>query len=281
MVIERAGGCEIVMTNKTLLSAEAIDRLTDLRYIGVLATGYNVVDTTAARAREVPVTNVPTYGTRSVAQMVFAHVLNFAQHVQEHSQDVRDGKWSECPDFCYWDFPLVELDGKTMGIVGMGRIGQAVAELAAAFGMRVIACTRDTAKSLPSGIERIDLDGLFRESDVVSLHCPLTDETKHIVNARSLALMKPSAVLINTGRGPLVDEQALADALNTGTIAGAGVDVLSAEPARPDNPLLKAKNCVITPHLAWGTKEARSRLMATAVENVAAFIRGESQNVVN
>jgi glycerate dehydrogenase len=280
-VIERAGDCEIVLTNKTVLSADLINQLRDMRYIGVLATGYNVVDVAAARERDIAVCNVPTYTTRSVAQMVFAHVLNFAQHVQAHSDGVRRGKWTECPDFCYWDVPLVELEGKIMGIVGMGRIGRAVAELALSFGMRVLTTTRDAAKSLPEGVERVGLDDLFRESDVLSLHCPLTKETEHLVNAGRLSMMKPSAILINTSRGPLLDEQAVADALNVGAIAGAGLDVLSSEPARPDNPLLKATNCVITPHLAWATKESRSRLMATAIENVSAFLRGERQNRVD
>jgi len=279
--IERATGAEIVLTNKTVLSAEIIEKLPDLRYIGVLATGYNVVDVVAARERGIPVTNVPAYGTVSVAQMVFAHLLNLTQRVGDHADTVKEGRWCRSPDYCYWDFPLIELAGKTIGIVGYGRIGQAVSVLAKAFGMRVLANKKIPPESVPDGISFVDLETLFRESDVVSLHCPLTEATQHMVDHDLLDLMKPTAFLINTSRGPLIDEAALAEALNTERIAGAGLDVLAAEPASPECPLLKAKNCYITPHIAWATHAARQRLMEGVVENVRAFLAGTPRNVVN
>ncbi len=278
-VIKRACDAEIVLTNKTVLDAETIGALPNLKYIGVLATGYNVVDIVAASKRDILVTNVPTYGTRSVAQMTFALLLELTQHVGHHSQTVRNGRWCDSPDFCYWDYPLVELDGLTMGLIGYGRIGQATADIAKAFGMKVLAY--DPAITTPDYPGITDLGTLLRSSDVVSLHCPLTADTQCLINAERLALMKPTAFLINTARGPLVDEQALAVALNAGKLAGAGLDVLSVEPARPDNPLLKAKNCVITPHIAWATRAARSRLMGIATENVRAFLAGNPGNVVN
>ncbi len=281
LVVERAQGAEIVLTNKSLIPAEAIAELPEMKFVSVLATGFNVVDVAAARERGIPVSNVPGYGTQAVAQIAIAHMLNLAQRVQAHSDSVHDGKWTDCPDFCFWDHTLVELAGKTLGIVGLGSIGEAVARLAQAFGMRVIAATRDPLKPMPQGIERVAIEDLFRDSDFVSLHCPLTEQTEHIINEKSLALMKPSAMLINTGRGPLVDEQALADALNAGRIAGAGLDVLSVEPSNADNPLLGAKHCVITPHIGWATLESRSRLMDITVANIEAFLRGEPQNVVN
>jgi len=280
-VVPRANSAEIVLTNKTVLSAEFIDRLTELRFISVLATGYNIVDVEAARQRGVPVSNVPTYGTESVAQMVFAHLLNLTLHVGHHARTVRDGRWINSVDFCYWDTPLVELQGLTMGIVGFGRIGQATARVARAFGMNVIVCDIATPSDMPDGCRTGKLNDVFRESDVVSLHCPLTPQTENLVNAKRLALMKPTAYLINTSRGPLIDEQALADALNNDRIAGAGVDVLSAEPAAKDNPLLTAKNCHITPHIAWATRAARERLLNVTIDNVAAFISGKPRNVVN
>ena len=278
-VVKRAADAEIVLTNKTVLNREQILALPRLKYVGVLATGYNIVDVAAARDRNIPVTNVPTYGTRSVAQHTFSLLLELTQHVGHHAQTVRDSRWTNGPDFCYWDYPLVELDALTMGIVGFGRIGKAVAELAMAFGMNVLA-TSPTTRPAPGGVQFVELESLFRQSDVVSLHCPLTPRTNNLVNAKRLALMKPTAFLLNTSRGGLVEEQALADALNSGRIAGAAVDVLSLEPPPADNPLLRAKNCLVTPHIAWATRAARSRLLATAVANLRAFLDGRAQNVV-
>ncbi|MBN2312476.1 MAG: D-2-hydroxyacid dehydrogenase [Sedimentisphaerales bacterium] len=280
-VVPRANGAEIVLTNKTVLSAESIARLTKLKFISVLATGYNIVDVEAARRRGVPVSNVPTYGTESVVQMVFAHLLNLTLHVGHHARTVREGRWMNSVDFCYWDTPLVELQGLTMGIVGFGRIGRSTARVARAFGMNVVVYDITPHSEMPDGYRRVELNDVFRESDVVSLHCPLTSQTENLVNAEQLTLMKPTAYLINTSRGPLIDEQALADALNNDEIAGAGVDVLSTEPAAKDNPLLTAKNCHITPHIAWATRAARERLLKVTVDNVAAFIAGKPQNVVN
>lgn len=276
----RAADAEIILTNKTVLTRADLERLPKLKYIGVLATGTNVVDLAVARERGIPVTNVPAYGTKSVAQATFALLLELAHHTGHHAETVRDGQWTNCVDWCYWDFPLVELDGLTMGIVGFGRIGRAVAELAHAFGMNVLA-HNPTAKDAPPFVLFVPLETLFRESDVVSLHCPLTPQTKNLVNAQRLATMKPTAFLLNTSRGPLVDEHALADALNEGEIAGAGLDVLSTEPPPADHPLLRAKNCIITPHNAWATRAARARLMRITVENVRAFLAGKPQNVVN
>ncbi len=280
-VLERAKGAEILLTNKTILDRETIENLPDLKYIGVLATGYNVVDTKTAKERGVVVTNIPAYSTDSVAQMVFALLLAITNNVEHFTSDNRAGRWSRNADFCYWDSPLTELAGKRFGIIGYGNIGSRVAAIAQAFGMKVMALTSKSAADLPAGIEKAeDLDQLLRKSDVLSLHCPLTDSTKHLINASTLSKMKPSAILINTGRGPLVDEQALADALNSGKLRGAGVDVLSCEPPSIDNPLLYARNCYTTPHLGWATFEARQRLMDIAVANVAAFIAGTPTNVV-
>ncbi len=280
-VVSRAQGAQIVLTNKTVLSRESIQRLPQLKYIGVLATGYNVVDVEAAKQQGICVTNVPAYGTPSVAQMVFAHVLNLTQHVAEHAQSVRAGDWSRCEDFCYWNFPLVELAGLTMGIVGFGRIGRRTARVARAFGMKVIYHDISTVLVPSSEAQPVDLDTLFRDSDVVSLHCPLTQANRGLVNQQRLEMMKPGAFLINTSRGPLVDEPALAEALNAGRIAGAGLDVLCDEPPRADNPLLSARNCYITPHIAWATRSARQRLMEIAISNVRAFLEGNPQNVVS
>ena len=279
-VARRAADADIVLTNKAELTAGHIQNLPRLKYIGVLATGTNVVDLAAAHARGIPVTNVPTYGTRSVAQMTFALILELAHHVGHHAATVREGRWTHNTDWCYWDFPLVELDGLTLGVVGFGRIGRAVGELGAAFGMKVLACD-PAADTPPPGVRFVELESLFRESDIVSLHSPLTPQTANLVNARRLSLMKPTAFVINTSRGPLVNEAALADALNSGRIAGAAVDVLSKEPPPADNPLLTARNCIITPHLAWATRAARARLMKIAVQNVRAFLQGQRQNVVN
>jgi len=278
-VAHRAADADILLTNKTELTSGHIQNLPRLKYIGVLATGTNVVDLATARARGIPVTNVPAYGTKSVAQMTFALLLELAHHTGHHARNVREGRWTDSTDWCYWDFPLIELDGLTLGVVGFGRIGRAVAELGAAFGMKVLAC-ENTANAAPPFVRFVELDALFRESDIVSLHCPLTPQTTELVNAQRLALMKPTAFLLNTSRGPLVDERALADALNSGRIAGAAMDVLSKEPPPADNPLLTAQNCLITPHLAWATRAARSRLMKIAVENVRAFQQGRPQNVV-
>lgn len=280
-VVARAAGHAIVLTNKTPLTRAAIEQLPDLRYIGVLATGFNIVDVEAARERHIPVTNVPDYATYSAAQMVFAHLTNLTLHPADHGRSVTAGQWSRSPDFCYWNSPLVELAGLTMGIVGFGRIGRATARIATAMGMNVITCNRTRPNNLPDDVRFVDLDTLFRQSDVVTLHCPLTPDTKHLVNAERIGLMKPSAYLINVGRGPLVDEAALAHALNSGRIAGAGIDVLSIEPPPADHPLLHAANCCITPHIAWATQAARRRLLATVIDNVRAFLAGTPQNVVN
>ena len=279
-VESRAAGAGIILTNKTVLSLDGLARLPALKYVGVLATGTNVVDLVAARERGIPVTNIPTYGTRSVAQAAFALLLELTNHAGHHAQSVRAGRWTNSADWCYWDFPLRELDGLTMGLVGFGRIGGAVAELAHAFGMKVIAYD-PLLKHPPPFVRLAELDEIFRTSDVVSLHCPLTPQTHQLVNAERLRLMKPTALLLNTSRGPLVDEVALAEALNTGGLAGAGLDVLSVEPPPATNPLLQARNCLITPHNAWGTQAARARLLRVAVANVRAFLAGQPVNVVN
>lgn len=279
-IIARAANAEIVLTNKTPLTRETIAALPKLKYIGVLATGTNVVDLAAARARNIPVTNTPAYGARSVAQATIALLLELTNHVGQHAQRVRQGAWTNATDWCFWDAPLLELDGLTLGIVGYGRIGAAVAEIAHAFGMNIIAYS-PSQKVAPPFVKFVDLETVFHTSDVVSLHCPLTPQTQKLVNAERLALMKPTAFLLNTSRGPLVDETALAEALNSGRITGAGLDVLSVEPPPASNPLLQAKNCLITPHNAWGTRAARSRLLNIAVENIRAFLNGKPQNVVN
>ena len=277
----RAAGAEVLLTNKTVLSRELILSLPQLRYIGVLATGYNIVDAEAARERGIPVCNVPGYGTRSVAQMTMALLLELAVRAGHHAQTVRDGRWSQSPDYCYWDFPLVELDGLTMGIVGFGRIGRAVAELAHAFGMKVLAQSRTVPADAPGFVRFVPLETLLRESDVVSLHCPLTPQTQKLINPATLALLKPTAFLLNTSRGPLIDEPALAEALNAGRLAGAGLDVVSTEPPPPGNPLFTARNCIVTPHIAWASRSARARLLQMAVANLRSFLAGAPRNVVN
>jgi len=277
---DRAAGAEILLTNKVVLDSRAISQLPGLRYIGVLATGYNVVDAAAAHARGITVCNVPEYSTANVAQAVFALILEVTNRTGHHSATVREGKWSSSLDWCYWDYPLVELAGRTLGILGIGKIGAIVARIGSAFGMTVIASRRSGGQASGS-VRLVDTDTLFRESDVLSLHCPLTDDTRGIINSSRLAAMKAQAILINTARGPLVDEAALAAALNEDRLAGAGLDVLSVEPPATSNPLLSAKNCVITPHIAWATREARARLLQIAAENVRLWQRGAPRNVVS
>lgn len=279
-VVERAQGAEVVFTNKVLLSEEVIAALPNLKYIGVLATGYNVVDIEAAKKRGIVVTNIPAYSTESVAQTVFAHLLTISNQVAHYSEEARTGVWTKCPDFSYTNTPLLEWNGKTMGIVGLGNIGQAVARIALAFGMKVIAYTSKKKEELPTGIFPVSKKELFQQSDVLSLHCPLTPDTKEFVCAETLSWMKPTAIVINTSRGLVVNEADLADALNEGKIMAAGVDVLSSEPPKADNPLLNARNCYITPHIAWATLEARTRLMQTAVDNLKSYRKGNVKNNV-
>ena len=279
--VERCIDAEMVLTNKVIFNAETIKALPKLKYIGVLATGYNVVDTKAATENNVIVTNIPAYSTESVAQMVFAQILNITNRVGHYACENSKGRWTNNTDFCYWDTQLTELAGKKIGIVGLGNTGSATARIANAFGMDVCAYTSKPQESIPNYITKLTLDELFSQCDIVSLHCPLTETTKELVNEARLATMKPTAILINTGRGPLINEQAVADALNCGKIAAFGADVLSVEPAQPGNPLLGAKNCYLTPHIAWATYEARIRLMNICIDNVKAFINGTPQNVVN
>ncbi|MEA3211936.1 MAG: glycerate dehydrogenase [Chthoniobacter sp.] len=280
-IITRAAVASCVLTNKTALSAETIAALPALRYIGVLATGYNIVDVAAARARGVVVANVPAYSTSSVAQVVFALLLELTHRTGHHANAVREGRWSACPDFSFWDGSLIELAGRTLGIVGYGQIGRAVARIALAFGMKVIAAKRDGRAGHDGEVELVEMETLFRSADVISLHCPLTAQTQGLINAERLGWMKPTAFLINTGRGQLIVERDLAAALDAGRIAGAGLDVLSVEPPPSDHPLLAAKNCLITPHFAWATRESRARLIDVATKNVRAFLAGTPQNVVN
>ncbi len=281
-IVDRSAGAEILLTNKTPLDAQTLSQLPELRYIGVLATGYNIVDVAAAAQHGVTVTNIPTYGTASVAQHTLALILELMLNVGLHSQAARSGEWSASLDWCFTKTPLTELDGKTLGIIGFGRIGRRVAELGRAFGMNIIVLARDSnPPQLGEGYRAAPLETLLRESDVISLHCPLRPETQGLINAERLKLMKPSAVLINTSRGPLIVEEDLAAALNAGQIAGAGLDVLAVEPPPANNPLLSAKNCVVTPHIAWATKEARSRMMRLAAENLEAFLGGSPINVVS
>ncbi|MEO8409788.1 MAG: NAD(P)-dependent oxidoreductase [Propionivibrio sp.] len=280
-IVERAADAQIVITNKTPLSRETIDALPQLRYIGILATGYNVVDVAHAQSKNIVVTNIPTYGTASVAQATFALLLELCHHVHAHDDAVKNGEWSRSRDFCFWKHPQIELAGKTLGVVGFGRIGQHVADIAAAFGMQVVACDRSPDdQSARANLRWVGLEQLLRESDVVSLHCPLTADNQGLINQQSLALMKESAFLINTARGPLVVDADLAAALDEGVIAGAALDVLSVEPPPPDHPLLRARNCIVTPHIAWATREARSRLMDIATGNVKAWLAGKPANLV-
>lgn len=279
-VIERAKDADVILINKVVLGEHEFAQLPHLRYIGVQATGYNVVDVEAARKHNITVTNIPAYSTASVAQMVMAHLLNITQSVDYYAQQNRAGRWTKSPDFCYWDNSPIELAGKQMGIIGFGRTGSAVAQLAQAFGMKIATYTSKPQEELPEGVEKLLLDELFATSDVLSLHCPLTPTTRHLVNAERLALMKPTAILINTARGPIVDEQALANALNSGALHAAGIDVLCEEPPVKSSPLFTARNCFVTPHIAWATLEARTRLLQICEANLRAFIEGQPQNVV-
>ncbi len=281
LIAQRIADADIVITNKTPLTGETIKNAEKMQYIGgVLATGYNVVDVMAAKEKGVVVTNIPTYGTDAVAQFVFALLLEICHHVQHHSDAVKEGRWSKAPDFCFWDYPLIELVGKTMGIIGYGRIGQATGRIAKAFGMKVIAY--DSYQNPELKDDYVSLDTLLSESDVIALHCPLFPETEGIINKESIAKMKDGGViLINNSRGPLIVEQDLAESLNSGKIAAAGLDVVSSEPIKEDNPLLQAKNCLITPHISWAPKESRQRLMDIAVANLQGFLSGAVKNVVN
>ena len=280
-IIEHSENAEIILTNKTVINKDTIEQLPNLKYIGVLATGYNIVDVKAANDKNIIITNIPSYGTSSVAQMVFALLLELTQNVGYHSNSVSKGKWSKSEDWCYWDKPLIELDGLTFGIIGFGRIGKVAAKIANAFGMKVIANDAVTIESPPDWVKIVDQETIFRESDVVSLHCPLTSANKHFVNSEKISLMKRGALLINTSRGLLINEGDLAHALNSERISGAGLDVLSKEPPDGTNPLLTAKNCIITPHIAWATKSARQRLMNIAVRNLKSYLNGNPLNVIN
>ena len=280
-VLDHVGDAEIVLTNKTVFDAEIISRLTNTKYIGVLATGYNVVDLKAAREHGIVVTNIPAYSTDSVAQMTFAHILNVTNRVDHYARASREGEWSRCPDFCYWDQPLMELSGKTIGIVGLGHIGMKVARIAHDFGMDVFALTSKDATSLPEGIQKTTLEGILGASNIISLHCPLTNSTREIINAESLAKMRKGTILVNTGRGPLVNEADVAAALHTGQLAAYCADVMCSEPPSFDNPLFQEPNAFITPHVAWATVEARLRLMDIAEGNIKAFLSGNPVNVVN
>jgi len=281
-VVERSKGADVIFTNKTPVNAAALSSLPDLKYIGVLATGYNIVDIQMAREKGITVSNVPGYGTPSVVQLTFGLLLELCLRVQRHSDAVTSGRWASAPDFCFWDYPLVELTGKTIGIIGFGDIGRQVADVATAFGMKVIGTSRNrTDQSHRSNFKWAEIPELLEQSDVVSIHCPLTPETKGLINKENLQRMKSSAFLLNTSRGPVIIEEDLAKALNNGTIAGAGLDVLSVEPPAKDNPLFGAKNCIITPHIAWATKEARARLMEITISNLNAYKNGNPVNVVN
>ena len=278
--VERAAEADIVLTNKVIIGRQEMDQLPRLKYIGVLATGYNVVDIEAAHQRGITVTNVPAYSTESVAQMVFAHLLTVTNRTEHYAQENRQGRWTANKDFCYWDFPHMELAGKLFGIVGLGNIGQRVAAIAHAFGMKVCAYTSKSAEQLPDYMQKLPLTDILSACDIVSLHCPLTPATHHLINRQTLQQMKPSAILINTGRGPLVDDQAVADALAEGKLAAFCADVLTEEPPKATNPLLKQPNAYITPHIAWASTEARVRLLAVAISNVRSFVTGHPQNIV-
>ena len=281
LTIERIDGAEAVFTNKVILNEEILKACPSIKYIGVLATGYNVVDLQAATKAGIVVTNIPAYSTDSVAQMVFALLLNITNQVQLHAQAVREGQWARSADFSFCLSPQVELSGKILGIVGFGKIGQKVAEIGHAFGMKILFQNRSLKKGLPGYFVQCELDELLKKSDVISLNCPLTEENKGFINKEKLQIMKPGSILINTGRGPLINEHDLADALNNGGIAAAALDVLSNEPPSTGNPLTGLSNCYITPHIAWATKEARQRLMDIAIANLKAFLKGEKLHVIN
>ena len=280
-VIERIGDAEIVLTNKTPITGETMQACPNMKFISVLATGYNIVDCAAAKERGIPVSNVPTYGTASVAQFAIALLLEVCHHVAHHDRAVHEGRWESNPDWCFWDYPLIELAGKTMGIIGLGRIGQATARIAKALGMRVIASDNVHSEAGAQAAEYVELETLLAQSDVIALHCPLFPETQGIINKNTIARMKDGVIIINNSRGQLVVEQDLADALNSGKVYAAGLDVVSTEPIKGDNPLLSAKNCIITPHISWAPKESRMRIMDTSAENLRAFLAGSPINVVN
>jgi len=280
-IVERIGDADVVIVNKTPISAQTIAACTGIKYIGVLATGYNIVDVEAAKAKKIKVTNVPTYGTAAVGQFAIALLLEICHHVGHHSKAVLEGRWEKNPDWCFWDYPLIELAGKTIGIIGFGRIGQTTATIAKAMGMNVLAFDEhpnDTGKAIA---DYVSLDELYAKSDVISLHCPLFPSTEGIINKNSIAKMKNGIIILNNSRGPLIVEQDLADALNSGKVYAAGLDVVSTEPIKAGNPLLKAKNCLITPHISWAPKESRQRLMDIAVSNLESYISGNPINVVN
>lgn len=281
-IIKRIGAAEIILTNKTPITRRVLDACVNLKYIGVLATGYNVVDVDCAAAKKIPVTNIPTYGTASVGQFAIALLLEICHHIGHHNKAVHDGRWTANIDWCFWDYPLIELDGKTMGIIGYGRIGQATGRIAHALGMNVIAfdAMREVGTEL-NGTKFVALDDLFAASDVIALHCPLFPSTQGIINRTNIAKMKDGVIIINNSRGPLIVEEDLREALDSGKVAAAGLDVVSTEPIRADNPLLGAKNCIITPHISWAPKESRARLMDIAIDNVKAFLEGKCVNVVN
>ena len=279
-IIERAKDAEVILTNKVVLTAELLSQMPYLKYIGVLATGYNNIDLNFAKEHNIVVTNIPAYSTPSVGQMVFAHILNITQRVDHYSNEVHKGRWTNNKDFCFWDTPLIELLGKKIGLISLGQTGYNTARIALGFGMKVWAYTSKSRLQLPPEIRKMEIDQIFKECDIVSLHCPLTEDTKEMVNARRLAMMKPTAILINTGRGQLINEQDLADALNNNKIYAAGVDVLSTEPPLADNPLLTARNCFITPHIAWATSAARERLMNIMIGNLKSFVAGKAENNV-
>jgi glycerate dehydrogenase len=280
-ILKRIGDAEVVMTNKTPISKATIEKAPNLKFVSVLATGFNVVDIESAKQHGVVVSNVPTYGTNSTAQFAIGLLLEVCHHIGEHNRAVHEGRWETSEDYCFWDYPLIELDGKTMGIIGFGRIGQTVGRIAKAFGMTVIANSRSISDETKDIAEAVSLDELFARADVISLHCPLTPETQNLINKDTIAKMKDGVILINNSRGPVLNEQDVADALNSGKISYAAVDVVSVEPILPDNPLLKAKNCIITPHISWAPIESRKRLMHTTAENIEAYQKGKPQNVVN
>lgn len=280
-IIDHVGDAEIVLTNKTVFDEDTIAKLKNVKYIGVLATGYNVVDLKAASKRGIVVTNIPAYSTDSVAQMTFAHILNVTNHIDHYARASRDGEWSRCPDFCYWDKPLVELAGKTIGIIGLGNIGMKVANIALNFGMNVIAYTSKEPKEIPNGINKASIDNILSDSDIISLHCPLTKQTRELINKDSIAKMKRGVIVVNTGRGPLVNEEDVANALHNGLIGAYCADVMCSEPPSADNPLFVEQNAYITPHVAWASKEARIRLMDIAEKNIHSFLSGKPINVVN